>query len=219
MIELPNYDKKYDYETFFHLTLDVGRMAKLIAHYEAFKMIREVPGEIVECGVFKGTSLSRFAIYRELLGTYYSAKLIGFDVFSDEYPDTKYKEDKAQRDFWIKTAGSSSISTSQLKDIFEKMSIRNYELIAGDVLETIPEYISNNPHLKISLLNIDIDFVESTMCVLEHFYPRVSKGGIILLDNYGAFHGDTKGVDDFLKDRNIEIKKFPFATRPCYIIK
>ncbi|MBF0543342.1 MAG: class I SAM-dependent methyltransferase [Candidatus Riflebacteria bacterium] len=219
MIKLPDNSKMYEYETFFHLTLDLSRLGKFAAHYEAFKMVMDIPGEIVECGVFKGTSIVRFAMFRELLANHAATKIIGFDVFSDEYPDTKFEEDKAQREHWIKTAGSSSIDIKQLEAIFHDKGIKNFELIKGDVLQTIPEYIKARPFLKISLLNIDIDFVESTTCVLENFYDHVSKGGIILLDNYAAFHGDTKGIDDFFKGKDVQIRKFPFVTRPCYIIK
>src|ERR1700722_15894073 len=111
MIKLPNFTRQdaYDHETFYHLTLQVDRLAKFIAHYESFKIANTLPGSIVECGVFKGTSLVRFALMRELLGNWFSSKIIAFDVFSDEYPDTAYEEDKQFREFWMKTAGSSSI--------------------------------------------------------------------------------------------------------------
>ena len=66
MIKTPDPNKMYDYETNYHLTLDVSRLGKLIAHYEIYKMVMNVPGSIVECGVFKGTSLMRFAMYRQL---------------------------------------------------------------------------------------------------------------------------------------------------------
>ena len=219
MIQLPDIEKMYEYETFFHLTLQVPRLAKFIAHYEAYKLAMTVPGEIVECGVFKGTSLTRFGLFRQLLGTQSTAKVIGFDVFSDEYPNTVHEEDQAQRTHWIETAGSSSISTSQLTEVLDRLQVENFELVAGDVCQTIPRYIKDNPHLKISLLNVDIDFAEPTACVLEHFYDRVSRGGVVLLDNYGAFYGDTRGVDDFFSDRNVTIRRFPFASRPCYIVK
>ena len=72
------------------------------------------------------------------------------------------------------------------------------------MIETIPSFRKKNPGLKISLLNIDIDFVELALTVLENFYPLVSKGGI-LFDNYAGrgssgkyLHGDT-GIDDFSK--------------------
>lgn len=219
MIEMPDFQKMYDYETNYHLTMDVDRMGKFIAHYELFKMVQNVPGALVECGVFKGTSFSRFAIFRETFGNSSSSKLIAFDVFSDEYPDTAYKEDQNQRDSWIATAGASSISTSQLDETFKKRNITNFELIAGDVLKTIPAYAEKHPELRISLLNIDLDFVEPVQCVLEHFYDRMAPKGIIIIDNYGAAHGDTKAIEDFIKGKNIPLQRFPFATRPCYIIK
>ena len=108
-----------------------------------------------------------------------------------------------------------------MSNVFKEQGTKNYELIAGDITKTLPKYIKQNPHLKISLLNIDIDFVESTLCSLEYLYPRVSKGGIILLDNYGFAHGDTKGVDLYFKKikKKPLIQRFPFTSRPCYIVK
>ena len=114
MIELPDPAKMYEYETNYHLTLDITRLGKLAAHYEGYRMTRDVPGAIVECGVFKGTSLTRFAMLRDLFDNYAAAKVIGFDVFSDDYPTTQYEEDQVQRDFWINTAGARSISQSPL---------------------------------------------------------------------------------------------------------
>jgi len=220
-IKFPNFNNMYDYETNFHLTMNSERLAKLVCHYEIFKKTATISGDFVECGVFKGTSLARFALMRELFGSQNSSKIIAFDVFSDSFPNTGYKEDKKIRKDWIKKAGGSSISISQMKKVFKNQKVENYELVAGDITKTLPKYIKKNPHLKISLLNIDIDFVESTYSSLEHLYPRVSKGGIILLDNYGFAHGDTKGVDMYFEKikKKPVIHKFPFTSRPCYLIK
>lgn len=216
----------YDAETHFHLMMNEERLAKFVVHWEAMKMASQVPGAIVECGVFKGTSFVRFALMRQLLGGNFSAKLIAFDVFSDDFPDTRYEQDKAQREHWIETAGGSSISVQQLTDTLDRKNISNFEMIAGDVVQTAPEYAKKNQGLKISLLNVDIDFVEPTLTVLEQFYDRVSRGGVILLDNYAgegtsgqSYHGDTYAVDQFLLDKKVKINKFPFAARPAYIIK
>ena len=93
-------------------------------------------------------------------------------------------------------------------------------------MEIIPQYVNENKCLKISLLNIDIDFVKPTYCALENLFPLVMPVGIILLDNYAgespegfALHGDTKGVDDYSNDKKVKIRQFPFAGRPCYIVK
>ena len=228
MIKLPKFDSQsmYDYETNFHLTMNEDRLAKFLTHYEAFKISKNIPGEIVECGVFKGTSLARFSMFRKIMGGSHTTRLIAFDIFSDKYPNTKFKEDQAQRKHWIKTAGSSSISSSQLKKIFKKNSVNNFKLIEGDVLKTVPKFKKNNPGLKISLLNIDIDFIEPTLVCLNNFYDCVSKGGVILLDNYAGrgssgkyLHGDTSAIDKFFKNKKISIQKFYFSARPSFIIK
>ena len=58
-------------------------LAKLIAHYEIYKMIKNLPGNIIELGVFKGESLLRFAYYTEIFEPYdRSFKLVGFDTFT-----------------------------------------------------------------------------------------------------------------------------------------
>ena len=185
MIKLPKFTTQnmFDAETHYNLFMNEERFSKLLIHYEVFKKIKNISGSIIECGVFKGTSFSRFAMLRELIGSTKKNKLVAFDVFSDDFPNTNFQNEKIQRSHWIKTAGGSSISTNQLDKIFKKKKIENYELIKGDVLKTIPRYIKNNPKLKISLLNIDIDFVETTQCVLDNFYDKVVKGGIILFDN------------------------------------
>ncbi len=74
-------DKKWEYENGFYLTSHKTRLAKLLAHYELYKMITNLPGHIVECGVYKGASLTRFANFRDSLESSYSRKIIGFDVF------------------------------------------------------------------------------------------------------------------------------------------
>ena len=109
----------------------------------------------------------------------------GFDVFEEPYPNTKYSNEKKQREHWIKTAGPSSISAKQLRYVFSKQKINNFELVSGDVLKTIPKYLKTNKNLKISLLNIDLAFVEPTKCALDYLYDKVVKGGVILFDNYG----------------------------------
>lgn len=94
------------------------------------------------------------------------------------------------------------------------------------MLQTVPAFMKANPGFKVALLNVDIDFAEPTFCVLEHFYDCMPKGGVILLDNYAGegssgltLHGDNKGVDDFFAGKNVRIRRFPFAARPCYVIK
>lgn len=219
MIKLPDFDKAFDYENNFYLSCDITRISKIIAHYELYKMIRNVPGAYVECGVLKGASFARFAMFREVLDNPFSKKLIGFDTF-DKFPETSYEPDKKSRNTQVNAAGPDSISVDQLKKVLEHKGIfKSVELVDGDITETVPKYVKDNPQLKISLLNLDTDIYEPAVTILEHLYPRITNGGILILDDYETFPGEAKAVDEYFQGKNIEIKKFSFCMTPCYIIK
>jgi len=219
LIKLPDFKKSFDYENGFYLTCDITRISKIIAHYELFKMVLDVPGAIVEGGVFKGASLSRFAMFRDLFGNVFSKKIIAFDSFG-KFPETSFEPDKKFREKFINAAGEQSISIDQMTRVLEyKKCNRFVELIEGDICKTVPEYIKENPQLKISLLNLDTDIYEPAVTILENLYPKIEKNGVLILDDYGTFPGETKAVDEYFKDKNIRIYKFPFCMTPCYIIK
>ena len=108
----------------------------------------------------------------------------------------------------------------KLKKILKHKGVeRNVELIEGDITKTVPKYVEDNPRLKISLLNLDTDIYEPAATILENLYPKITKGGILLLDDYETFPGEAKAVDDYFKDEDIEIKKFSYCLSPSYIIK
>ena len=193
-------------------------MGKFIAHYELFKRAIDKQGVIVECGVFKGTSLVRFAGFRKLLDKNQERKIVAFDTFED-FPLTEFVPDKKLRDKLITDAGSQSISTSQLMEVLRhKESGAGVELVAGDIDKTVPEYVRNNPDLQIALLNIDVDIYEPTVTILKYLYPLVVSGGIVMLDDYGVFPGETKAVDEYFNGK-IDIRKLSYSKTPQYIIK
>jgi hypothetical protein len=219
LIKLPNFKKSFSYENEFYLSCKTDRIAKLVSHYELFRLSEQISGDIIECGVFKGASFSRFAMFRELSKKTVKKKIVGFDTF-EKFPNTKFKNDDKSRRNFIKVAGENSISKNQLIQVLKNKNIfKNIELIGGDITETIPKYLKSHPKLKISLLNLDTDIYEPAVTILENFYPRISKGGILILDDYNVFSGETKAVDDYFKDKKISIKKFSFSKTPHYIIK
>tara|TARA_B100000287_G_scaffold366915_1_gene362394 strand:+ start:461 stop:1129 length:669 start_codon:yes stop_codon:yes gene_type:complete len=210
----------FDYENNFYHTCDYTRMAKWAAHYEFFKRTWELPGTIIECGLFKGISFIRFAMFRKMFGNNFSKKMIGFDVFG-EFPKSDFEGDQVYIDRFLNEVGSkNSISIEELNKILDDKGVNeNLELIKGDICETIPKFIEREPSLKISLLHLDPDIYEPSVTTLEYLWPRLVKGGILILDDYGKFTGETTAADDYFKDKDVEIKKFPFCQYPSYIIK
>jgi len=188
-----------------------------MVHHNLFKKSLAADGDIIECGVFKGASFCALASFRDLLAP--EKKLIGFDTF-DKFPE-EYSTDnqKYLKDF-LKTAGSQSIDRKSLITAFRKKGIKNkVELVQGDIIKTIPNYIKKNPGLKISFLNLDVDMYEPTLVTLEYFWPKISKNGILVLDDYNVFPGETKAVNNYFKNKKINIKKYSYRETPYYIIK
>jgi hypothetical protein len=91
--------------------------------------------------------------------------------------------------------------------------------VEGDVNETVPEYVAEHPELRIPLLNIDVDVYGATKTILKELYPRVVSGGVVLLDDYGKFPGETKAVDEYFADEDVSIRRLPNIEEPPYIVK
>ena len=211
------HEDAFLYENGFYLTAPINRISKFATHMELFRNVSHIAGDIVECGVFKGASLSRLIKFRAMFENAFSRKVIAFDTFG-EFPETSFEPDKKKRDSFINEAGSMSISKESLIALYKEMNLyENIELIEGDILETVPHYISDNAHLKVALLHIDVDLYEPTKVALETFYSHVVKGGIIILDDYGAFPGANKAIDDFFADSDKIIRKLPYSNAISYV--
>ena len=211
--------KKSEYENGFYLTASVDRISKFATHLELFRRVSGIAGDIVECGVFKGASLSRLIKFRALFENPLSKKIIAFDTFS-RFPEAGYEPDRAKREAFVREVGDRSIGRGELAELLEALSLnQNVELIEGDILETVPEYCEQNPELRISLLHIDVDLYEPTAKCLELLYPRVTRGGIVILDDYGAFPGANKAIDEFFAHEKIQIQKLSYSHAISFVEK
>ena len=205
-------------------------LSKFIAQYEVFKKSINVPGAIIDCGVFKGQTLMTWAKLVEILCPGDTFKhIIGFDTFSGFTKINKKdgktidKRDKKIGGFNSKsflTALENIIQINQKDSMIPRFS--RVKLVKGDVVKTIPKFVKENQGLRISLLHLDMDLYEPTKVALENLYPLVSPGGIVLLDEYGMqdFEGESKAFDEYFGDNRPKIFKFPYTPTPgAYFIK
>lgn len=221
MIELPDYSKVFFYEDSFLLTCSPSRIAKMLALYEAYKIMSVRGGVLVECGVFKGASFSILSILRNLLERAEIRKLVAFDTFS-KFAETGNKVDIRLREEIEQKAGLDCITVGQMQETLKARGCgleENIELVAGDICHTVPRYIEQHPELEISFLSVDVDFFEPTQVILDHLYPKVISGGIVLFDDYNVVEGETQAVNRFLEKNDLTLQRFPFARHPYYILK
>lgn len=210
-------ERAWEYENGFYLTSDISRIPKLLAHFELYKQIVNLPGHIVECGVFKGASFSRFLTFREILESPMSRKVVGFDVFG-EFPRSESAQDNDFISQFETTAGNG-LSREMINGYLDNKGLRNYELIRGDILETVPNYVKQHPELRIAMLHVDVDVYEPSRVVLETLFDRVVTGGLVVLDDYGTVGGETQAVDEFVRDKGILLQKLPISHVPTFFLK
>jgi hypothetical protein len=211
----------FDAENEFYRRCSIDRVSKFLAHAKLYEMSLGLPGHFAEAGVFKGASFCRFRKLGRLFHPDHTRRFIGFDVFG-KFPAATYGPDKAELERQWAVDGDQGISRSILQQLLDEQGLaNNVDLIEGDIRETIPRYLSENKQMSLAIVNIDLDLYEPTKVALEHFFPLIVRGGVVILDDYEGFPGAKKAVDDYLAamNRSERIQKFSFAYTPSFLIK
>ena len=202
-------------------------LAKFLTKYEIFQKILHVNGSIVEAGVLHGGGTLAWAKLSSILEpTNHTRKIIGFDTFVG-FPSINDKDKKGTDGSLLKIGelkGSAQKSVTEAVSIYDENRPLNHipkvELVEGDIVNTAPAYIKENPHLVISMLYLDVDLYQPTKVMLETFLPVMPKGAVIVFDELNAkmFPGETVAVDEILGIRNLEIKRFTFDSYVSYAV-
>lgn len=179
----------------------VYNLAQAAAHLTR----RRIPGTFVECGVWRGGSMMTMAMTLLLAGDR-ERHLVGYDTFAGmpsagehdrlSANDLHYDEVMAQGSAKIKEIYSAKAG----REIVERnLASTGYPqnritLVRGNVLQSIPLHAPK----QIALLRLDTDFYDSTLHEMQHLYPRLVSGGVLIIDDYGHFKGAKKAVDEYL---------------------
>ena len=175
-----------------------------------------IPGDIVECGVWRGGSMQAAAL--ALLGAGVSDRdLHLFDTFEGMPPPTEHDRrvggGAAAADLLATHSRDHKVwAVADLEDVQQGMSEVPYpaervHFHKGMVEDTIP---GNAPE-KISILRLDTDWYESTKHELEHLYQRLSPGGVLIIDDYGHWEGARKAVEEFFADLGDPVLLLPLG--------
>jgi O-methyltransferase len=176
-------------------------------------LANNIGGALVECGVFQGGNA--VVMIRTLLNAGVTDRDIYlYDTFEGfpkpEAIDFEYLVGPAL-DTWqkFKKPGDQSEDNSDwlrypLEKVQERVCALGYpadriHFVKGLVENTIPQHAPE----KIALLRLDTDFYSSTKHELVHMYPRLQRGGILIIDDYGALHGARVATDEYLTENKI----------------
>lgn len=203
-------------------------LSLFLAKNEIFQHILPIHGNIVECGVFMGGGLFTWAqlsaIYEPIN---HGRKVIGFDSF-DGFPQLGEMDRDSDEITEHKVQGAYKFEhLSELQKNIELFDlnrnlghIHKMELVKGDALQTIPQYMADNRHLVVALLYLDFDLYEPTKIALKHFLPRMPKGAVIAFDelNQKQWPGETLAVLEEVGINNIRIQRVPYTPSLSYAI-
>ena len=165
-----------------------------------------VPGAIVECGVWRGGS-SMAAALSLLQEQDVNRDFYLFDTFSGMTKptdkDISFDGGMAIDQF---PREHSNWCAADLEDVKSNMFATGFprhrlHFIVGRVEETITPAVAPD---QIALLRLDTDWYESTHHELVHLFPRLSKGGILIIDDYGHWQGARKAVDEYFANEGLK---------------
>jgi hypothetical protein len=233
MLQITNNNAKIQtnedvYKSFneFIFSNDIKVIGKLLHRFDFFNKIKDLPGDIIEIGVFKGSGIATFSKFLEIYCPNSNKKIIGFDIFQKNTNEILSKDvelDKTNMNTVYSRVNSDELTLESVENRLSCMNFhKKYSLVEGDVEETLPSFLEKNPGLRVSLLYIDCDIERPTYISLKYLWDRLLPGGIILFDEY-EYHSfsESNGVDKFLKEHNIKynLKSTNFMCPTAYLIK
>lgn len=201
-------------------------LTKILFVNEAYQMIVDQPGIIVEFGTWWGQNLVLFENFRAIYEPFnQSRRVIGFDTFKG-YPEPTKKDRPSET---IKIGGYKVSENyrdylADLIDFHEKnnvlAAVKKHELVDGDVTKTAPQFFKENDDVVIALAYFDMALYEPTKAALEAIKPHLLPGSVIMLDEFNNrdYPGETLAFKEVFKDIRFNVKKSKFMTDRTFII-
>jgi hypothetical protein len=217
-----------DNEIFSNLGLFLSRqnLSQLLFVNEIYQQILDVHGVIMEFGVRWGRNM---ALYESMRGIYepfnHNRKIIGFDTF-EGFPSVNEKDGKSD----IIEVGAYNVTDNYeqylagILDYHEQESpishIKKYELVKGDAVTSIQQYLERNPQTIVAFAYFDFDIYEPTVACLNAIKDRLTKGSIIGFDelNHKDYPGETLALKEVLGLGRYQIRHSKFSPTQSYIV-
>ena len=193
-------------------------IARILALIEAVRYLsrNRIPGDLVECGVWRGGSMMAAALTLLAEGDT-SRNLYLFDTFQGMSAPTAEDKDlqgnPAKKLLETEPKQTGVWCYASLADVKKNLASTGYpsakiHYLEGKVEETIPAFLPG----PLALLRLDTDWYQSTRHELVHLYPLLVPRGILIVDDYGHWQGAKKATDEYFAAAG----QYPFLQRLDY---
>lgn len=206
------------------LFLTSKNLSRILFFYEIYKKIIHTHGVIVEFGVRWGQTLSIMSALRGIFEPFNRhRKIIGFDTF-EGFIGMCEKDGQLCKceDGAFTVSPNYENFLDKVLSIQEKVNpishLKKYELVRGDAVKTVPEYLERHPETIISLAIFDFDIYVPTKVAMQAIKPHLCKGSIMVFDELcdDVFPGETVALQEVFGVWNLRIKRFPMTSRVSY---
>ena len=201
-------------------------LSLFLAKHEMFKHVLRVHGHIIECGVYLGGGIATWAQLSSIFEPVnHVRRVVGFDAFTG-FPEIGDKDCDRSLDYvhvgGLATHAQDDLTQwAKLYDLNRPLGhIPRIELVCGDAVETIPQYVQDNPHLVVAMLYLDFDLYEPTKVAIEQLMPRMPKGAVVAFDELDqkSWPGETQAVLDSVGLRHLRIERFPYTPQLSFAV-
>ncbi len=200
-------------------------ITRFVTLYELFKLALPVKGSVVECGVFRGFGLMTWAHLSAVLEpANLTRRIYGFDSFEGFPAVSEHDATAHMAPVPGELNADSYEELSRVIDIYDQDRflghIDKVHLVKGNVVDTVPKFVEEHPHLVISLLFLDVDLYEPTKAAIEHLLPRMPKGSVLAFDQLDnpLWPGEARAVLDTMGIRNLDLRRFDWDPYVAYAI-
>lgn len=182
----------------------VERLATLL-NAATYVAKNNIPGDVVECGVWRGGSMMVTALTLLAHGDS-SRSLYLYDTFEGMPPPTERDKSldgvSAEQQLNEQPRGTGIWCAASLEEVRTNILSTGYpadkiHLVKGKVEDTLPKVIPSS----VSLLRLDTDWYESTKHELIHLFPRLDPFGVLIIDDYGHWQGAKTAVDEYFNEQ------------------
>ncbi|MCM2390488.1 class I SAM-dependent methyltransferase [Streptomyces albipurpureus] len=203
------------------------QLADLLTMDMLYRMLTGIPGVIMEFGVLHGRHLATLAALRGLHEPYNSfRRIIGFDTFTG-FPGLS-KIDQVSPSAAVGRFAVPDNEVDHLREVLAAHEsgdpiphVQRTFVVQGDVRETVPRYLEENPETVIGMAFFDLDLYEPTRDVLQAIRPHLVKGSIVAFDELGhpRWPGVTAAIRETLGLENLTLHQLPFREQPVIYMK
>jgi hypothetical protein len=175
---------------------------KMTKKIELYLKVKDLFGDILEFGVFKGSGMGLFLKLTDMYETNSLTNVIGFDYFNKS--STLDALDGINKSTMTSILDRAEINELSIESVNNRLSVienKRYLLIEGDAVAECKKFDMQTPGQRIKLIYMDLDVGEPTYKILQQLWKKLVKGGIVVFDEYGYNRWDeSSGVDMFLKE-------------------